>query len=218
MLKLLLAFIIFILINIPNFIIAQESNSIQINGGIIMPMSSSKGLSGSVQFNFPLTKSIELYAYGGYAVWDRYNVTFQEELSTVQKQQFFKTYLADDHTLVPLYIGSKINISTNKIFSFYTNFEIGYSRLNYNSYGIIRSVNPETGEVLGYYPDVTTIMKHSEDLFGLGIGAGLSHPITRNFNLILAFKLNTYLNDNYSGFFSSRGTYTMYNLGFSFII
>ena len=218
MLKTLFKVLIFTPIIFSHTALAQESNSIQFNGGIIMPLSSSKGLSGSVQFNYPLTEAFELYINTGYAVWDRYNVTFQEELIPPQKQQYFKTYLADDHTLIPVYLGGKLTFNRNKIFSAYANFEIGYSHLTYNSYGILKSIDPETGVVLGYYPDATTRIKHSEDLLGFGFGAGLTHPMTRNLNLILGFKLNTFLNDNYRGFFSSRGTYTMFHLGFSFKI
>ncbi|MHB8906249.1 MAG: hypothetical protein ACYC6D_09010 [Melioribacteraceae bacterium] len=69
-----------------------------------------------------------------------------------------------------------------------------------------------------YYVDQSTRKENREDLFGLGIGAGISHSLTENLNLVLLFKLNSYINSNYSGIFSSRGTYTMFLAGFNFSI
>ncbi|MGA9291068.1 MAG: hypothetical protein WBV81_00650, partial [Ignavibacteriaceae bacterium] len=46
---------------------AQNNHSIQINGGVISPMSSSKGLSIYLQYNYYLNRQIILYTYTGYS-------------------------------------------------------------------------------------------------------------------------------------------------------
>ncbi len=218
MFKSLLSSVIIISITASCSIFAQETNSIQINGGIIMPMSSSKGLTASFQFNYNINPTLQFYIYTGYSAWDQYKITFHEDYSTVQKQQYFTTYSADDHILIPVYFGGKLNFNTNKLFTAFVNLEIGYSHLSYNSFGNFKTTDPETGEVLGYYPDFTSQKEVSENLLGLGIGAGISHPITESLNLVLSFKLNSYINSNYYGLFSTRGTYTMFLAGFNFNI
>ncbi len=199
-------------------IFAQNASSIEVQGGIVAPMNSSKGLSGSLQYNYSFNNNISFYASGGYSSWDKHNIVFHEDLSDVQKKNYFKTYSSDDHRMIPVYIGSRINFHTTKFFSTFVNFEIGYTHLSYNSYKHWKAVDPNTGAVLGYYPDLTSKNEHQENLFGLGIGAGLSHPMSEKINLILAFKLNTYTNSGYYGIFSARGTYTTFQAGFNFVI
>lgn len=210
--------LIIISVIFSKFIFAQDSNSIQVNGGIIMPMSSSKGLTASIQFNYTFNPIIQLYGYIGYASWDQYNITFHEDYSPIQKQQYFKIYSADNHILLPIYLGGKLNFNTNKLFTSFINLGLGYSHLSYNSFDNFKSFNQEIGEVLGYYPDFSTKKEVSENLFGLGIGAGISHPITESLSLILSFKLSSYINSNYYGLFSTRGTHTMFLAGFDFNI
>lgn len=218
MIRLFISSFFFLSIFLTKITFAQEANSIQINGGIISPMYSSKGYSGLIQFNYPLTKGFSLYLYSGYMWWDQHKVVYLEDNSIVQKQTIFNSFNANDHVLIPVYIGSRINLHTNKLFTSYLTAELGYSFISYNSYQNLRLVNPATGEVLDYYVDQSSRKKNREDLFGLGIGAGISHSLTENLNLVALFKLNSYINSNYSGIFSSRGTYTMFLVGFNFII
>lgn len=210
--------LISIVILSQSIIIAQDSNTIQINGGIVMPMSSSKGLTAIIQFNYSLTSAIKLYLYTGYLTWDQYKVTFIEDYSVIQKETRFQSYSADDHKLIPFYIGSRINLHTNKLFTSFISCEIGYSYLSYYSYKNWKSVNPESGEVQGYYTDGSTRSKISENLFGIGIGVGLSHPLSENLNLVLSYKLNSHINSSYNGLFSTRGTYSQFLAGFGFKI
>lgn len=209
---------LFLAIIFSNIIFSQENNSIQINGGLIYPRSSSKGLIGLVQFNYPLNEQFDLYAYSGYSAWDKYYVYFREDYSEVQKETIFKTYSADNHTLIPFYIGSSINLHTNDFFTFYVNIEAGYAYLNYYSYNHWKSIDPNTGEVLGYDVDGATKKEITENLFGIGIGAGISHPMGENLKLIFSYKLNSYLNSNYYGFLSKQGTYSVFLAGISFNI
>jgi len=201
---------IFIILIVSNIALAQSNNSIQFNGGLIIPRSSSNGLSTSIQYNYSI---IQFYIYSGYSNWDKYYAHFLWESSSLHN---FSTYIADKHILIPLYIGSRINIHTNKLFTFFTTIEAGYSYLSYNAYGFIKEVDPGTGVVLDYKTDLNTKEKRNENLFGVGAGIGLSHPISNNMNVILAFKLNSQINSSYYSFFSSQGTYTAFNLGFNF--
>ena len=203
---------------LSNFLYSQESNTLQINGGIVMPKQSSKGLAASLQFNYPVSHAIELYFSAGYSAWDRFHIQYLEDATSVQHKQRFTSYSADGHSLVPIFLGGKLNIHTNKIFTSFLNFELGYSHLTFNSYQQQKEINPETGEILNYFPDLTTQTKHEENLFGFGIGAGISHPMGRKLNLILSFKLNGYLNSGYYNFFTGGSFNTALLAGFSFNI
>ena len=218
MLKSFLAVIISVLIIFSNTILAQESNFIQINGGIIMPMSSSKGLTASVQFSHPINNNIQFYFYTGYSSWDKFRVNFNVDWSLLQQQTHFSSYSSDNHVLIPVYLGGRINFNINKIFTAFAVFEIGYAHLSYNSYEITKEVNPANGVVLGYYPDKSTKTETNENLIGAGAGIGISHPINKNVNLIFLFKLNSQINSKYYRFLSAGGTSTAYLAGFNFAI
>jgi len=215
MLKSFLAIIISVIIVFPYTLLAQESNTIQITGGIIMPLSSSKGLTASVQFDHPINSNIQFYFYAGYAAWDKFNISYFIDRSDIQQQTRFNTYLSDNHVLVNAYAGSRINFHTNKIFTAFTVIEIGYAHLSYNSYEINKIINPE-GVVVGYFPYKGTVT--SENLLGIGAGLGLSHPLNKNVNLIFVFKLNSQINSGYHGFLCKGVTYSAYNAGFNFRI
>ncbi len=143
MFKYIFASLSFILIIFSNIILGQSSNSIQINGGLLVPMNSSKGLSTSIQYNYSFNSNIQFYIFTGYSHWDKYNASFLEQSSSLQQQTHFSTYLADNHILIPLYIGSRINIHTSKLFTFFTTIEAGYSYLSYSSYGFKKKQNRE---------------------------------------------------------------------------
>lgn len=193
-----------------NVIYAQDSNSIQINSGVIMPLNSSKGFSTSFQYNYQFSSNIQFYIYSGYSSWDKHNVIFNEDSSPVQKQTYFNSYSSDNHILIPVYIGSIINFHTNKLFTSFVTLELGYSYLSYNSYENIKEIGIETGEVIAYTPDQNSKKEINENLLGIGAGFGLLHPITENINMVLAFKLNSNLNSEYN-----KGAYTALTLGFN---
>lgn len=170
-----------------------------------------------VQYNLSLSKNVDIYTYTGYCTWDMYKIRFMAEGPyDMSGPKYFSSYSSDEHILIPFYLGGRINFYTNDLFHSFLNLEIGYSYLNYNSYDQIEKKNPETGKIEGYYPDLTSQKENSENLFGLGIGAGISHPVSENLNLVFSFKLNTYLNSKYYGLFSTRGTYTMFLGGFDY--
>lgn len=211
-----LASVVFLLF-FPNIISAQ-TNSLQINGGIIIPHSSSNGFTGSLQYNYSLSDNIMLYLNSGFSSWDKHYVAFLEEYSEIQKKTYFETYSADEHLLIPVYIGGRMNLHTNKLFTAFGTFEIGYSYLSYNSYNITKVIDEDTGEILAYNTDPNSGEKITENLFGVGIGAGLMRELLNNINIVLSFKLNSHLNSNYYNFLSREGTYTAFNMGFNFNI
>lgn len=217
MLKLSILAVIFISAFLPQNLPAQESNSLQVSGGIISPMSSSHGLSGTLQFNYSINPDINFYVYSGYASWDNHYLKYHEDYSPIQHQQYFKIAAESNHTMIPVYFGARWKFHTIKLFSSFIEIEAGYTNLDFVEYKIDKIVNPETGEVV-YQRDGTIQYDKNEDLLGIGIGAGLSHPITNNFNLIFEFKLNSHINSDYYGLFSTRGTYTRFIGGFSFNI
>jgi opacity protein-like surface antigen len=216
--KSLFSLIICISIIFCSTLSAQDSYSIQINGGLVSPMSSSNGLIGTAQFNYPVSSKISLYIYSGYSSWNKYTDYYREDFSQIQKQTLFNAYSADDHTLIPVYIGSKINFHTNSFFTAFLNLELGYSFISYNSYDIQKSVNIETGQVLNYYTDLSSKKRINESVFGVGIGGGISHPITERLNLILSYKFNSYANSDYPGLFSTKGIYSAFLVGFNYNI
>lgn len=139
--NLLFALLIFTSIILSNAILAQNSSSLQLNGGIVMPMSSSKGFNALIQFNYHFGNNIQLYIYSGYSSWDKFNINFLEDWSTVQKKTLFNSYSSDEHVLIPIYVGSRINFHTNKFFVAFVIFEIGFSHLSYNNYEIKKEIN-----------------------------------------------------------------------------
>ncbi|MCF8242789.1 MAG: hypothetical protein K9J16_15530 [Melioribacteraceae bacterium] len=193
---------------------AQNNNSIQVSGGMIMPMSSSKGVTASVQYNYQFNSSTQFYLYSGYSFWDKFFVSFIEEWSVVQDQTIFKSYSSDAHKMIPLYIGTRINFHTNKFFTSFVTFELGYSYLSYNTYKVVKITDANTGKILDYEADRTTKRSISENLIGIGGGIGLTHELMENLSVVLAFKLNSHLNSKYYDFLDSKGIYTAVVLGF----
>jgi len=216
--KSLFSLIISICIILCSTLSAQDPISIQINGGLISPMSSTNGYIGSAQFNYSVSPKISLYIYSGYSSWNKHTEYFREDFSQIQKQTLFNAYSADDHTLIPVYIGSKINFHSNSLFTAFLNFELGYSFLSYNSYNINKSIGIETGVVQGYFTDLSSKKRINESVFGVGIGGGISHPITERLNLILSYKFNSYANSNYPGLLSTKGIYSAFLVGLNYNI
>ena len=178
-----------------------------------MPSSASNGVTANVQYNYRFSDNVLFYIYSGYSSWEKFNVIFHEDLSEVQDQANFKTYTQDEHKLIPVYIGSRINFNNNKFFTSFVTLEAGYSHLSYNSYGVEKVINPGTGEITAYTTDRSTKTEVTENLLGIGAGIGLSHQLADNINILLAFKLNSHLNSGYYDFLSSKSTYTSLRLG-----
>lgn len=193
-----------------------QTSSFQINGGLVSPVSSSKGLSLTGIYYHGISPDVNVYISAGYAVWDKYYVYYQAERSAVQKKIIFKTHAADNNVLIPIAAGIKYNFHSFKTLTSFLRFEIGYSYFSYNNYNHSKSINPHTTEVLGYYPSF--LNKITEHLIGMGFGAGLSHKISPNIGLTFTYMLNTQLNSKYYQIFASQGTYSAMSAGFEFTI
>ncbi len=214
MFKIISALSILFLIAFSVLTPAQNSGSVQVNGGVVFPPNSPAGYNTNIQFNYSFNRNMQFYIYSGYFYWDRYNVNFTESLSAIQQISHFYTYLSDNHVLIPLYAGAKLTIDKNRFFSAFTLFEVGYSHLSFNSYSVAKEVDPNTGEVLNYYTDRSTQKKVNENVFGFGAGLELSHEFTKILSVVLTFKLNSQFSSNYFKYISGLGSYTSLNLGF----
>lgn len=207
-----------ILISISGILTAQNSRSIQFNAGAVFPMNSSKGFSTSLQYNYSLNSSVQFYAYSGISYWGKNHVIHEMDYSEIQNNQFITSYDTDEHLLIPVYIGSRINLHSDKLFTTFINLEAGYSHLSYNAYDNVKVVDENTGRVVEFYADPKSKRKVNDNLFGLGAGVGISHEIAQGLELMISYKLNSFINSNYNGFFTSRGTYNTLVLGFNYSI
>lgn len=192
---------------------AQEKFSLQINSGIISPLAASVGFSSSIQLNYSLSDNIFLYLSTGYSRWGNFNETFMIEHSEIQTVTNFRCCIEDNHTLISVYLGTRINIHKGKLFNSFVNVEAGYSYFKYNRYNGAQKIDETTGAVLYYYKDESTKKESNENVFGLGIGGGIFRSITDNINIMLAYKLNSHINSTYYGFFNNRGTYSTVTFG-----
>ena len=188
---------------------AQNSVSVQINGGAIFPISAYTGFSASLQINYSLSRNLGIYMYAGYSSWNRNKVLFTEELNGAQKQQIFGSYSSDSHIQIPLYLGEKYDFYQGKFFTSFFTLEAGFTHLSYYNYANIRVIDQSNGVVVDYVVDPSSKTKITENLIGLGIGTGISHQLTENIDLLLMYKINSYLNSKYYDFFSASGTYSM---------
>ncbi|MCU7493853.1 MAG: outer membrane beta-barrel protein [Ignavibacteria bacterium] len=211
--KLISLLLALFLIPVLPAVYAQNTHSLQLNGGMVFPMNSSKGAGAALQYNYSLSPAIQLYAYSGISYWDENHEIHEMDRKDIQNNQFKTSYSADEHVLIPLYFGSQIALHSDRLFTTFANIELGYSHLSYNAYENLMVTDEKTGEVLEFYADQKTKRKVNENLFGIGAGVGLSHEITNGIKLQLSYKLNTFINSNYNGFFTSRGTYNTLVLG-----
>lgn len=211
-----LFFSLLALVSISGILMAQNSGAIQLNAGAILPINSSKGFSTALQYNYSLSQSVQLYAYSGISYWDENQVVYVFEHSNLPAPDSKVSYDADEHILIPLYFGSRFNLHSDRLFTTFLNLELGYSHLSYNTYENYEVVNERTGEAADYLVDMKTKRKIQENLFGIGTGLGISHEITVGMELMLSFKLNSFINSNYNGLFTSRGTYNTVSLGLNY--
>ncbi len=190
-----------------NILIAQNENSIFLSGGIVFPRSSSNGFALLAEYDYQLNSNISIYISTGYSNWDKFTVVYQEDATPTQNQQYFATYSSDNHILVPVCLGVKINIHTNKLFTSFINFEAGYSYFKYNQFANVREVNSE-GDVIAYSVDPSSKEKVEDHLFGIGFGGGFFHKLTENINFVIQYKINSNFNSGNFGLFSAKGTYS----------
>ncbi len=200
--------ILFVILTNPIF--SQNNNSIELSGGVIFPMSSSDGFTGNFQFNYAITEDFYLYLSTGYSEWNNFRISIdyrysENENTFYQQKRFISSVSADNHINIPFYLGTKLNFRTNKLFTSFMNFELGYSYFSFNSYNKWDPVYSNSGEVINYIPDEITKIKNKEHLFGIAIGLGASIPMTKDLNLIINYKVNTNTNFNNIALLNMRG-------------
>lgn len=191
-------------------VFAQDNTSVQINGGFVSKRMSSPGLNSTVQINYKISESVELYSYLGYASWDQYKIVIQEGLN------YYRCAVEDDHTMIPSFVGARTYFGQTSWFTSFIEAEAGYLYLSYNSYKPFRTTI--SSNQIAFYPDYGTKKYNKENLFGIGLGVGIIHPMSGNINLVFSYKLNTFINGGYNGLFSKRGTYSLINVGLNYII
>lgn len=180
-----------------------------------MPMNSSKGLFTTVQYNYQFNSTFQFYLSGGYVSWDQYKISLRTDFPYPQ-QQVYSSYTADDHVMIPINIGTRINLHTNSWFTSFLNFEAGYYHLSYNKFTNYIARDPQ-GLIIGFYANMPGT-KVVENLLGFGIGAGISHPINKNLAMVFAYKLNSFANMNGHAILTTRTTYSTVTAGFDYNI
>jgi opacity protein-like surface antigen len=188
------------------------------NGGIIAPVDAVKGLTGLAQFNYSLTPAATLYIYSGYSRWDEDILIIRLDYTEIQTKSTFRTFTADKHILIPVFAGGKIDMHSTKYFTSFLTAEVGYAYIKYNTYKTNFIIDEQTGEVLDILPDLTTRKEETDHRYGIGIGAGLYHNLTDNLQVILSYKLNTFISRKLPGVLSSSGTQSNFLAGMNLII
>ncbi len=191
----------------------QSFSSIQINSGMIFPFSASNGFSGTIGYKYYFNKSFGMYAYTGYFAWGKNFIIYKEDMTLNQHQQYFDSYSTDNNMLIPLYVGCELNLYKSNLFSVEGILEAGYSRLSYDSYQNIKVTNPSTEAVTAYKVDPNSGTQVNKNLFGAGIGIGISHPLSKYLNLALTYKFNILGNSKYTNLLSSGEKYTSLLIG-----
>ncbi len=187
---------------LTNSINAQSDFSIQLNSGISSSSNSLKGFSGLLQLNYSLNSDLDLSLYSGYSKLDKnYNDHLRHRDLDFTKSRYFNGLIEGDNNIIPIYFGGSLDLYENEWITTFANLELGYSHLSFNTYESMLPVNSDDGKLIRYRPDRSTREKHSENLFGTGIGLGAAHPITTGLEVLLTLKLNTSTNfDNMSMF------------------
>jgi hypothetical protein len=197
---------------LSSFIFSQGKSSIQFTGGTVYPMSSSPGLSGTVQYNYNLNPRINLFISADYSAWDQMQFSYQDGNNFPQD---YKTgYLESGHSLTRIMTGGRYIIVEPAQFKLFIEAGLGYSYLQYDSYNVDWRLLPDNK----YSPVNTLSGKVTENLFNFSSGIGFIHSMTERWDILFEFKMNTYLNSHYYGLFSKHGTFTGFNGGFNYRI
>jgi len=203
--------VIFFVIVLMFNLYPQNKISVQLSGGIISPIDASKGLSGLLQLNYSTSENNIIYVNLSTSSWDRNRIYFNEN-----NMQPIEAYNEINHGLNSIYFGDRITFNRNKYFDAFVDLELGYQHLSYETFDLQRYALP--GGPISYSHIGGTERNESYNLLGTGIGVGIKHHMIGKFDLLLDFKLNTFINDFSSGKFYFHGTYLCYMLGFGYNI
>ncbi|MDP2364132.1 MAG: hypothetical protein Q8M94_10225, partial [Ignavibacteria bacterium] len=166
-----------------------------------------------------LTEAIQLFCNALYGSWDKYNVYYNYEYYTSENPDTgpFKTFSADDHSLVSINMGSRFKLHENKIINLLFDTQIGLSFLAFNKYKLNQLVNQENGHI-DFVPDLGSPLKINETLLSFGAGPVFERKVNSSFSLYLSAKLNTMINAGDTDFISKRGTFFLVSAGFTHTI
>jgi len=213
--------VIFVLaiIFFTNSINAQSNFSIQLNSGISDVSSSLKGFSGLLQLNYSLNSDLDLYLYSGYSNVDKqnHNPVRHHNLDFTEHQHSPGPKVGDQK-IIPIYFGGSLDIFETGWITTFINLELGYSHISFSTYESLLPIYSDEGELIRYRPDSATREKHTENVFGSGIGLGAAHSLGSGFEILLTFKLNTNTNFGNIHMFSRRSTYTSLLAGINYRI
>ena len=190
---------------------AQDKFSVQLSGGIITPINSSKGLTGLLQVNYSISENSTLYAYFSTSSWYHNNILINKD-----NMHPIEAYDEDRHILNSFNAGDRIIFNRNKFFDAFADVELGYIHLNYRKLSLSRYVNSDG--TIEYLNDYASSAIAHESVLGTGIGVGLQHHMIDRFDLLLNLKLNTFMNDVINGNFTFDRTYLTYMFGFVYKI
>ena len=197
---------------LSSIIYSQGKSSFQFSGGMVYPISSSSGLSGALQYNYNINSRFNIFVSADYSVWDKRNFNYLDNSNVTGGYK--SGYSETDHTLSRIMAGGRYLITKPDQFKLFVDAGIGYSYLQYNIYDMKNINNPDgTIEVL-----FSPAGKIHQNLFNFSSGIGFIHPITERWDILLEFKLSTYLNSQYHGLFSSQSTFSSFQFGFNYKI
>ncbi|MDR3609706.1 MAG: hypothetical protein P4L27_04035 [Ignavibacteriaceae bacterium] len=198
--------VVFILF-LSSLIFPQGKSSIQFSGGIAHPISSNSGLSGALQFNYNINSRFNYFISVDYTAWDKRNFSYLDDDYSLRTG-----YSETDHTLLRITAGGRYLIIEPDQFKLFVEAGIGYSYLVYDSYDMQRINNPDGTTALL----ITRAGNVHLNLFNFSPGIGFIHPITKKWDILFEFKLNTYLNAQYYSLFSSFSTFSSFQFGFNY--
>jgi opacity protein-like surface antigen len=194
---------------LSSIIYSQGKSSFQFSGGIVYPISSSSGLSGTLQYNYNINTRFNFFVSADYSVWDKRNFSYVDK--STSGWSYRSGYSETDHTLSRIMAGGRYLITQPDQFKLFVDAGIGYSYLQYNIYDMHQIKNPDgTIEVL-----FSPAGKAYQNLFSFSSGIGFIHQIAERWDILFEYKLSTYLNSQYNGLFSSQNILSSFQLGFN---
>jgi opacity protein-like surface antigen len=197
---------------LSSVIYSQGKSSFQFSGGIVYPLSSSPGLSGTLQYNYNINSKFNIFISADYSAWDKRYFNYLDKSDV--HGGYNSGYSESDHTLSRIMAGGRYLITPLSQFKLFIDAGAGYSYMQYNIYDM-REVNNPDGTIEYLY---SPAVKVQQNLFNLSSGIGFIHPIIERWDILFEFKLNTYLNSQYHGLFSSESTFSSFQFGFNYKI
>jgi hypothetical protein len=177
--KSLLFFVVFVFtVNV----FSQSSQNLNASFGLLSPVSNFNGFAVSVGYEKQLSKSLSIYFYTGELYWNYEDLPFGYNPINY-------AISARDFTVYPFYCGARFLLSTYKSFKVYTGLELGYNYMTYTSYPLQVYEDPITHQN-DYYSDTNRKEKITENMFGFGVGLGVSHLLTNKAGFLVEIKRN----------------------------